>query len=150
MITDNYLKFILILPMFLFFGCKSTAQQQTTTKEILTECPWEDDSILHKKVYTKVDSMPEFNGGNIAVLKYFKANYKIPNNTDDFQASFKFEFVIDVDGSVIGERIKGKSREQLTELEKEALNVLRNMPKWRIGKCKGHAVPVKMVLPLKL
>jgi hypothetical protein len=150
MIINNYLSLIIVLPMFLLFGCKSIAQQQTTNEDVLTECPSETDSVLKKKVYIKVDSMPRFNGGNAAIVKYFKGNYRVPNNTDEFQASFKLEFVIDVDGSIIGERIKGKSRKQLTELEKEALQVLQNMPKWSAGKCNGHFVPVKMMLPIKL
>lgn len=140
----------LLTALFLTFGCKSVAQKNLSRKDSLIDCPFEFDSLLQKQVYTKVDSMPEFKDGNIGILNYFKSNYKISNKIDDFQASFKFEFVIDNDGILIGERIKGKHKEKLSTSEIEALRVLSNMPKWKAGKCNGQAVPVKVILPLKL
>ena len=63
---------------------------------------------------------------------------------------FMLEFIIDIDGKLLAPRIKGKIDSNLTEVEKEVINLLKNAPKWKPGVCNGKSVPVKIFLPLKL
>lgn len=107
------------------------------------------DTLVKKQVYTFVDQMPEYPGGNAALIRFLLDNFKYPGQ-DTFQASFQLEFVIDNDGKLIGSRIRNKNETELSEAEKEILKVIDTTPKWQAGKCDGKYVPVKMSLPLKL
>lgn len=86
--------------------------------------------------------MPEYPGGtnNFLMLLLRKFNYP---KQEVFQGSFSLEFIIDETVNIIGERIYNKSRENYTAAERELLKVLRNMPKWKPGKCNGKPVPVR-------
>jgi protein TonB len=106
------------------------------------------DTLTRKYVYTYVDKMPEYAGGNSAVLKFLVENFKYPKQ-EEFHASFQIEFVIDSDGKLIGQRIKNKTTSNLTSAEKELLKVLDKMPKWQPGECHGKKVPVQTFFPLK-
>ena len=92
--------------------------------------------------------MPEYPGGREGILKYFSLNYKYPNQ-NDFQGSIDMEFVIDIDGNVTGARIKNKDKAEITLAEQKALEVLRNMPRWKPGRCNNIKVPVRMIIPLR-
>jgi len=112
-------------------------------------CPYEYDSLARMKVYTFVDKQPEYPGGSPALLNFIAKNFHYPEQ-DVFQASFQIQFVIDEHGSVLAARIKGKKQGELTLAEQELLKVIYKMPKWKIGKCEGRKVPVKISLPLYL
>jgi hypothetical protein len=112
-------------------------------------CQSEYDTLAKKKVYTYVDRMPEYPGGNIEILKFITSNFKYPEQ-DDFQGSFQIEFVIDIDGKLIAARIKDKQSASLTKAEVQLLKVINKLPKWQAGKCFGKNVPVKMILPLRV
>ncbi len=134
-----------IVVQFLFLAC--TLVKPTTKRN--NNCRVQYDVITKKEVYSFVDEMPMYIGGNIAILKYFSENFRYPEQ-DQFQTTFHLIFVIDVDGSIIGVRIKDKLQSELTKAENEAIRVLKSMPKWIPGKCEGRKVPVLMFIPLTL
>ncbi len=136
-------QFFLIIAILLFYNCRATAQAGKSTDS----CATLNDSITQRIVYTHVDKMPEYVGGADKIRNYIQKNYN-PPQADDFQASFHAEFVIDENGTLIGERIRNKKMEDITQAEKELLRVLKSMPKWVAGECKGKPVPVKMNFPL--
>jgi len=104
--------------------------------------------LLKKNIYTLVDKMPEYSGGNVALQRYIVENFVYPQQ-DYFQASFQVEFIIENDGAPINVRIRNKQEKELTEAEKEIISVIRKMPKWQPGECKGKVIPVRMFLPIK-
>ncbi len=91
--------------------------------------------------------MPEYPGGNQAFNLFFLKNYHL-SSEKDFQGTLKLEFVIDVKGNLIGERILNKENATISVAEKEALRVLRKMPRWRPGICKSKTIPVKVSFPI--
>lgn len=103
-------------------------------------CPYEFDSLAKMNVFTYVDEMPEYTGGNSAMLKFIVKNFRYPSQ-ENFQASFKVQFVVDIDGSIIAARIKDRDKDELTLVEKELLKVVYKMPKWRPGSCFSKSVP---------
>lgn len=107
------------------------------------------DSLTNKIVYSEVDEMPEYPNGNGFIGSFFLKNFNYPAQ-DFYQASFQLEFIVDINGNVIGQRIRNKSMKDLTNAEREALRVLSIMPKWKPGKCNGRVVPVRTFLPLRL
>jgi hypothetical protein len=72
------------------------------------------------------------------------------DDQENFQASFKVQFVVDMDGSVIAARIKDRNKNELTLVEEELLKAVYKMPKWKPGACLNKSVPVRINLPLYL
>jgi len=113
------------------------------------ECISSFDSLSGRVIYSKANAMPEYIGGTVELLRYFQKFYRQPSDPNDFQGSFHFEFVVEIDGTVSGIRIRNKNLKEKTPAEKEALRVLKNMPKWIPGRCDNELVPVKIQLPIK-
>jgi len=135
---------VALLSLQLLIACSASNKLSSLGHE---DCAAQYDTLSNQKVYVYVDQMPEYPGGNQALMKYFLENFRYPEQAS-FQATFLVEFVIDADGKLIAPRIKGKSELALTEVEKEVLKVMRSAPKWKSGACNGKHVPVKIFLPL--
>lgn len=127
------------------FACSPT-EKVVTPKD---DCESVYDILTNQIVYTRVDEDPEYIGGAQGALIFFANNFKYPDQ-DFFQGSFHLEFIVDAQGYVRGQRIRNGNVDNLTEADKEALRVLSIMPKWKPGKCKGRAVPVRTYLPIRL
>ena len=99
------------------------------------------------KVYDVVEQMPEFPGGQAAFLKWIADNIKYPTIAEEngIQGRVVCTFVVERDGSVIDVQI---ARSIDPSLDKEALRVLKGMPRWNPGKRKGQAVRVKYTVPV--
>lgn len=138
------LLFLLQLPIL--WSCDVQHRINSTAKD----CKQEYDSILQRQVYANVDKMPEFEKGEIGLLKFFTDNFQYPKDQDLFQGSINLVFVIDTNGKVMDSRILNKSKAELTLVDKEALRVLAIMPKWKAGSCEGRKVPVRMFWPIRL
>lgn len=110
------------------------------------KCATQFDTLSNQEVYVFVDEMPEYDGGNQALMKYFTENFSYLGQ-GYFQASFTVEFVIDAKGNLIAPRISGKSNP--TDAEQAVLDVFRSTPKWKSGACHGRHVAVKMFVPLR-
>jgi protein TonB len=91
--------------------------------------------------------MPEFPGGPQALMDYLKANVIFPKVAEDdgIQGRVVVSYVIDIDGSITDVQVVQSVH---PALDKEAMRVVRNMPKWIPGKHNGKAVQVKYSLPI--
>lgn len=91
--------------------------------------------------------MPEFPGGPQALMDYLKANVIFPKIAEEegIQGKVVVSYVIDVDGSVSDVQVVQSVH---PALDKEAMRVVKNMPKWIPGKQDGKAVQVKYSLPI--
>jgi len=107
-----------------------------------TGCPY--DKKL--KAYTSVDKLPEYPGGMSAYGRFFINNFKA-NDTIKFQSNIRVAFVVLLNGSLSKLTIPQKSKKEYTTFDKEALRVLKLMPKWKPGTCNGKVVPVYMQMP---
>jgi len=98
-------------------------------------------------IFVKVDLMPEFPGGIKNITKYIARNVKYPEeaHNNSIQGRVFVNFVVDIDGKVIGTHI---IRQVHPLLDKEAIRVVSEMPKWRAGKLDGKPVRVKYTLPI--
>lgn len=105
--------------------------------------PQADDEI-----YTFVEVMPEFPGGQEAMYTYLGKNLQYP--ADALEAKLKgtvyITFVVNLDGSIADVRVlRGIS----PSLDKEAIRVVKSMPKWRPGSMNGKTVRTQLNLPVK-
>ncbi len=94
-----------------------------------------------------VDPMPEFKGGLEELSKYISSNVKYPKAARKARIEGKVlvSFVVAVDGTIKNCRV---TKSVNPKLDKEALRLVNNMPKWKPGKQNGKAIPVSLVLPI--
>ncbi|WP_346320790.1 energy transducer TonB [Chitinophaga sp. YIM B06452] len=137
---------LLFLQLCMFSSCDAQHKVNSTTQI----CNQEYDSTLQRWVYTTVDKMPEFEKGEVGLLEFFKKNFRYPENQDFFQGSINLVFIVDNKGLVTNGHILKKSKAELTLVDKEALRVLSNMPRWKAGSCEGRKVPVRIFWPVRL
>ena len=102
---------------------------------------------VKEEVFTAVEQMPQFPGGEAELLKYIASHIKYPTMAaeNNIQGRVVVKFVVKKDGSV-GEVqvLRGKD----PDLDKEAVRVVRTLPKFIPGKMNGQAVSVWFTLPI--
>lgn len=98
-------------------------------------------------IYTKVDKMPEFPGGQVALVKYLSKNIKYPvkYKKEKINGRVFVSFVIDKEGKVTQPKIL---RSLNDECDAEALRVISKMPDWIPGEKEGRKVAVQFGLPV--
>ena len=99
------------------------------------------------KVYNTVEEMPEFPGGQNALMRWLADNLKYPMEAaeDGIQGRVVVKFVIDKNGNVTNPTV---ARSVCDALDAEALRIVRSMPKWTPGKQDGKCVAVEYSLPV--
>lgn len=124
------LKVALMMLVLLFSFMTSTAQ----TKK-------------NNMVFDVVEVMPQFPGGQIAMLKYIMENIKYPKQImeEGIQGRVTVRFIVEKDGSISDVK-PVLSVHPL--LNKEAVRVVESMPKWTPGKHNGKPVRVRFNLPV--
>jgi protein TonB len=103
--------------------------------------------VEEPKVFTIVEQMPTFPGGEAALFKYLRDNIEYPSmeRDNDIQGRVIVGFVVMEDGAISNVEVKkGVS----PGLDKEAIRVVRSMPAWKPGKQQGKSVRVAYVLPI--
>lgn len=99
------------------------------------------------KIFTVVEQMPSFPGGEAALMQYLSKNIKYPPFAEEnnIQGRVICTFVVERDGSVSDIRI---ARSVDPSLDKEAIRVVSGMPRWIPGRQNGQMVRVKYTLPV--
>ena len=106
-----------------------------------SECNVAQSDDVPEKIYTATEQMPQFPGGEAALMKYMQNNIKYPvvaieNGT---QGNVIVQFVVKKDGTIGTVKIvRGLS----PELNKEAIRLCKSLPKFIPGTMKGEAVNV--------
>jgi TonB family protein len=100
-----------------------------------------------KKVYTVVEEMPQFPGGDSELLKFINTSIKYPleAQTKKIEGRVIVQFVVNEDGRISDEQV---TKTVAPSLDAEALRVLRQMPRWTPGKQGGKAVAVAYTVPI--
>jgi len=100
-----------------------------------------------EKVFEVVEQPPSFPGGDAALMEYLNNNISYPTiaQENSIQGKVTCSFVVGKDGSIQDVRVE---RSVDASLDKEAVRVIRSMPKWIPGRQGGNAVKVKYYLPV--
>lgn len=103
-----------------------------------------------EEIETVVDEQAEFPGGRAALVKYLSERIQYPDIARELGLSGKtvLKFVVNTDGTITDVKI-AKGMRDCSECDKEAVRVVRNMPKWAPGKKGGKAVRSYFVLPVQ-
>lgn len=98
-------------------------------------------------VYQIVEQMPQYTGGEQAMMKYVAENIKYPQAAKDKNISGRVfvGFVIEKDGSVSNVKVV---RGIGGGCDEEAARVIKEMPKWKPGMQKGKPVRVSYQIPI--
>lgn len=122
-----------------------TVTEQKTVSDAVPELAAHDGD--DDKVFDKVDNMPEFPGGSMALMEFLRDNVKYPKGAFErnVQGRVIVGFVVDRDGSVTDVHAFKPLDE---ELDAEAVRVISAMPKWTPGMVKGEPVRVKYFVPV--
>lgn len=118
---------------------------ETTVVEVVEQ---QEEVLVEQEIFTIVEDMPSFPGGEEALFKYLGSEIKYPQMAKEagIQGTVYVTFVIGPDGKVkdikVLRGIKGGCDE-------EAIRVVKKMPAWKAGKQRGKAVPVQYNLPIK-
>ena len=103
--------------------------------------------VTTDKVFDMVEQMPQFPGGPSELMKYIADHMKYPTIAQEngTQGRVTCQFVVGSDGSVRDVKVL---RGVDPYLDKEAIRVIKSMPKWIPGKQNGKAVSVKYTVPI--
>lgn len=98
-------------------------------------------------VYQIVEQMPQYTGGEEAMMKYVAENIKYPQAAKDKNIGGRVfvSFVIEKDGSVNEVKVM---RGIGGGCDEEAVRVIKGMPKWKPGMQKGKPVRVSYMMPI--
>ncbi|MDE7397678.1 MAG: energy transducer TonB [Muribaculum sp.] len=112
--------------------------------EIVVE---EKKPVEDNHVFTTVEQMPQFPGGDAELLKYIQKNLKYPPVAmeNNIQGRVVIQFVVTRTGKV-GEVKVARSKDP--DLDKEAVRVVKSLPDFIPGKMNGQAVNVWYTVPI--
>lgn len=104
----------------------------------------EDENVI----FVKVEAMPEFPGGMAELRKYLAQNVKYPviAQENGIQGRAICQFTVNQDGSIVEIEVVRTAGDP--SLDKEAVRVIKSMPKWKPGEHRGKKVRVKYTLPI--
>ena len=102
---------------------------------------------VKEEVFTAVEQMPQFPGGEAELLKYITSHIKYPTMAaeNNIQGRVVVKFVVGKDGRV-GEVVVVRGKDP--DLDKEAVRVVKTLPNFIPGKMNGQAVSVWYTLPI--
>ena len=130
---------------------ESTIQASDDTQQAVevkyTPVEVEEEEVEEQQIFQVVEEMPEFPGGMGECMKFLGKNIKYPTISQEngVQGRVIIQFVVNRDGSIVDAQV---ARGVDPYLDKEALRVVGQMPKWKPGKLRGKAVRVKYTVPV--
>ena len=106
-----------------------------------------DPGEEEEPVYIVVDQMPEFPGGRQALFDFISTNVVYPTvaRENGIEGKAIVQFVVEKDGSISHVQVVRTAGDP--SLDKEAIRVVRAMPKWLPGKHRGKLLRVKYTVP---
>jgi len=99
------------------------------------------------RIFRLVEKMPSFPGGVKALMEYLENNVNYPEEARQrgVQGRVTVTFVVEKDGSITNISI---SRSADPALDKEAIRLIKSMPKWNPGMHDGQNVRVEYNVPV--
>ena len=127
---------------------KGTIDDLLKGQEAGGEAPQQKQKEEVAPIHTVVEQQPQFPGGEAALLAYVAKNIKYPAIAveQEIQGTVQLRFVVEANGS-IGDVQVVKSLE--SHCDKEAIRVVKSLPRFIPGKQQGRPVRVWFTLPVR-
>ena len=102
---------------------------------------------LKEEIYSSVEQMPQFPGGEAALMKYIQAHIKYPSTAvkNHVQGRVIVRFVVQKDGSI---SVVHVVRSVDGDLDREAVRVCKSLPRFSPGRQNGEVVDVFYTVPV--
>ena len=99
------------------------------------------------EAFRVVEELPEFPGGAVAMMKWLTRNLRYPNSAQQrkVQGRVVAQFIVNTDGSLSDISIVQPVE---STLDREAMRVLRLMPKWKAGQQDGKPCRTMVCIPI--
>ena len=112
-----------------------------------TNATAQNKKAANDKVLEKAEVMPEYPGGDQAMMQFVADNVKYPQEAIDKEISGRVMvgFVVEKDGSITGISI---TQSLSVECDREAMRVLRMMPNWKPGIQNDLPCRTKVCIPI--
>jgi len=125
----------LLFFLILGFTALTTARAQNTD----TPCG---------KGYQVGEQMPQFPGGQAAMMKFIADSLRYPSVACEnrIEGRVVVQFVVDCEGNILNPLVV-RSVDPL--LDREAIRLVKSMPKWIPGRQNGKPVNVVCVVPIR-
>lgn len=106
-----------------------------------------NDRNAEDHVYDVVENMPSYPGGISQMRAFIQNNLRYPEDAikDGIQGRVILSFIVEKDGSLTDIKVV---RSVSPSLDKEAIRIVKSMPKWIPGKQNGRSVRVKYIIPI--
>lgn len=126
---------------------KTTQNGKNAPEPIKCETLYKPQPVNSNRVYDVVEQMPSFPGGISGLRTYLNQNIRYPAEAQDncVQGRVVVSFVVGKDGHISDVTVL---RSVDPSLDKEAVRVIRNMPRWTPGKQGGEPVKVRYNVPV--
>ena len=127
---------------------KGTIDDLLKGQEAGGDAPQQKQKEEEAPIHTVVEQQPQFPGGEAALLAYVAKNIKYPAIAveQEIQGTVQLRFVVEANGS-IGDVQVVKSLE--SHCDKEAIRVVKSLPRFIPGKQQGRPVRVWFTLPVR-
>ena len=131
---------LLLLGLSMTIPCFSQDTIYNVAKEV-------EDDYESQEVFTIVEQMPSFPGGEQKMMEFVAKNIQYPQEAMEsgIQGRVFVGFVVEPDGSVSNVKVL---RSIGGGCDEEAVRVIKMMPKWNPGKQRGKAVRVSYLIPV--
>lgn len=99
------------------------------------------------KVYDVVEQMPSFPGGPAAMMEFISRSivYPVSALKQELQGRVIVSFIVERDGRLSNAKVV---KSVAPDLDKEALRIVKKMPRWIPGQQNGRKVKVKYTVPV--
>lgn len=126
---------------------KTTQNGQKEPETVRSEPLNKPQPVNSTRVYDVVEQMPSFPGGISGLRTYLNQNIRYPAEAQEIcvQGRVVVSFVVEKDGHISDVTVL---RSVDPSLDKEAIRVVRNMPRWTPGKQEGEPVRVRYNVPV--
>ncbi len=142
-----------LLSILLTLGLNTAIAQAKITEPGSSNSPEikpdiQEPQAIQPEIFAYVEQMPEFKGGQTALVNYLSTNIKYPETAraEGKEGKVFVKFIVNEDGSISDVIIVRSSGNNT--LDTEAKRVVTSMPNWKPGKQNGKAVKTFFNLPI--
>lgn len=135
---------LLFIALLLFSSVYAANPRNNKDRQIINDV---DDVRNAVALSTSYETSPRFPGGDKALSDFIKRNMRHPKSAKgtEIEGRVHVGFYVETDGSLTNLSIE-KSTD--SRLNKEALRIVKKMPKWEPGQLGGTVARMKYVLPI--
>lgn len=115
--------------------------------QVVEEVKPEPKAPEPEKIFEAVEQQASFPGGQGALMKWLSSNLRYPElaQQNNVQGKVIVKFTVEKDGSITNPTVvRGVDK----DLDREAIRVVKKMPRWTPGKNNGAAVRSYFTLPV--